>query len=208
MRMSIRLLFRLCASVCAFLGCAVLLVGCAAVSSDQLYGVEGPNTPRLPKSNGLIAFKNKVAVAAAASNEVKEADAFYILIFNESDRYVEYDPKAVTLLDASGKEHGQVSESRLRQLKRRYTLKPPIGFKGDVFSQRGPRLDRGDRASPLNPADVFSSKVMPESRYEFYVFFPRVSAGSEHVHLKIPKMIHGAGGEELVYIFRFEKQTP
>ena len=187
--------------------CAALLAGCGGAYTGHLFGVEGPDTPLMPNSKGLYSVKGNIAVAAAAANEVKEADAFYIIIFNESPVYIEYDKDAVTLLDEDGKEHKQLSRSRVRQLRRRYSLKPPIGFKGDVFAQRGYRLDRGDRISPLNPADVLSSKVMPKSRFEFFVFFPRKSGSSDVLHLKIPQVIMGDSGDELVYIFRFEKQT-
>ena len=194
--------------ICACV-CAALFAGCGGLYSGHLFGVEGPETSATPNSKGgVYSVKNSIGVAAAAVNEVKEADAFYILIFNESPIYIEYDRDAVTLLDQDGKEHKQLSRSRVRQLRRRYkTLRPPIGFRGDVFSERGLRLDRGDRVSPLNPADVLSSKVMPKSRFEFFVFFPRKSAKSDVLHLKIPQVIMGNNGDELVYIFRFEKQT-
>ncbi len=198
-----QIIFPICACVCA-----ALFAGCGGVYSGHLFGVEGPGASLMPNSKGVYSVKNNVGVAAAAANEVKEGDAFYILIFNNSPMFIEYDMAAVTLIDQDGKEHKQLSRSRVRQLRRRYkNLKPPIGFKGDVFSQRGYRLDRGDRVSPLNPADVMSSKVMPKSRFEFFVFFPRKSAASDVLHLKIPQVTMGNTDEELVYIFRFEKQT-
>ena len=78
--------------ICACV-CAALLAGCGGLYSGHLFGVEGPDTSFLtPNSKGgVFSIKNNIAVAAAAANEVKEADAFYILIFNESPIYIEYD---------------------------------------------------------------------------------------------------------------------
>ena len=79
------------------------------------------------------------------------------------------DRSKVLLLDHNGKEYKPLSRSQKNFLiGARYKPKPPIGFSTDIF-----RLDRryeefGDvNVSPLNPGEVFQSKVMPGGRDSF-----------------------------------------
>lgn len=180
--------------------------GCAGIYSGHKFAVPTETSPALPESKGVIAQQQRVGVAVAAQNEVKEADVFYIVILNQAHEYVKYDTTAVRLIDDTGKEHKPLSRNRVRQLRRRYQPKPPIGFSRDVFSQRDERLDMGDRVSPLNAADIFTSTVMPGSRGQFYVYFPAKSVSSPVLHLKVAGIELGGFNEELTYMFRFEVQ--
>ena len=75
--------------------------------------------------------------------------------------------------------------------------------RGDL---EGRLADIGDRVSPLNAADVFTSTVMPGSRGTFFVYFPTKSVSSPVLHLKVGGIELGGFGDELIFMYRFEVQ--
>lgn len=181
-------------------------LGCTGMYSGHKFAVPTETSHAMPESKGVIAQQQRVGVAVAAQNEVKDADVFYIVILNEGGEYVEYDEDALRLIDDTGKEIKPLSRMRVRQLKRRYEPKPPIGFSRDIFSQRQQPFSFGDAVSPLNAADVFTSTVMPGSRATFFVYFPAKSASSPVLYLKVAGITLGGSREKLEYMFRFEVQ--
>lgn len=194
------------ATAIALLVPLMVVLGCSGMYSGHKFAVVTETSHAMPESKGVIAQQQGVGIAVAAQNEVKDADVFYIVILNEAGQYVEYDKSAVRLIDDTGKEFKPLSRVRVRQLKRRYNPKPPIGFSRDIFSQRQRPLSHGDRVSPLNAADVFTSTVMPHSRGSFFVYFPSKSATSPVLYLKVAGITLGGTREELQFMFRFEVQ--
>jgi len=181
-------------------------MGCSGLYAGHKFAVSTETAHQLPESKGVISQQRGIGVAVAAQNEVKDADVFYVVIMNESGEYVKYDKNALRLIDDTGKEHKPLNRHRVKQLTKRYKPRPPIGFSRDVFSQRQAHADIGDRVSPLNAADVFTSTVMPGSRGTFFVYFPTKSVSSPVLHLKVGGIELGGFGDELIFMYRFEVQ--
>ena len=67
------------------------LSSCSGIHYGHIFAVPDAEAEPLPNSNGVISMKNNLIVAAAAQNEVKEADAFYFAMFNRAGEFVSFD---------------------------------------------------------------------------------------------------------------------
>ena len=185
-----------------------MLSGCMGLHTGHMFAVPGPDARPLDKSKGVATAKEGVVVVAAAQNEVKEADAFYFIVYNQTGQYLNFDQSEIRLLDHNGKEYKPLSRSQKNfLLGARYKPKPPIGMAEDTF-----RLDRsvaqyGDtQISPLDPGEVFKWKVMPGSRAAFFAYFHKRSVDSPYITVILPNLEKGASKEKLTFLFRFEVQ--
>jgi hypothetical protein len=173
-----------------------------------MFAVPGLDARPLEKSRGVVAIKKGVAVIAAAQNEVKEADAFYLVVYNRSGQFISLDRSQIRLLDHNGKEYKPLSKSQKNfLLGARYTPRPPVGIKGDVFRYDRSMQDFGDiSVSPLNPGEIFRKKIMPGSRSAFFVYFRKRSIASPVLTLIVPQIELGGTREKITFLFKFEVQ--
>ena len=88
----------------------------------------------------------------------------------------------------------------------RFVPKPPIGFQTDIFRARRERFDSGPSVSPLNPEEVFESKLMPGGRGSFFIYFPKKSLDSPTMTLVFPEIEFGGSREKVTFLFKFEVQ--
>ncbi|GIX06176.1 MAG: hypothetical protein KatS3mg115_0579 [Candidatus Poribacteria bacterium] len=195
----------------AYLSAWTLLVGLfgcgAGLHTGHKFAIPGPEDQFLEKSKGVLAVREGVAVACAAQNEIKDADVFYLILFNGTNEFLEFDASKVRLLDQSGKAHKPLSrQQRVAKFGARYTPKPPIGVSGDIFRASRAVSSFGDVVSPLNPNELFQAKVMPGSRTAFFVYFPPKSIESSRLTLVVPGIRLGSSQKELTFVFPFEVQ--
>ncbi|MBM3215275.1 hypothetical protein FJZ36_10220 [Candidatus Poribacteria bacterium] len=182
--------------------------GCTGIHEGHLFPVPDENTTFLPKSKGAAVSKNGVAVVVASMPDVKEADGFFVIIYNSSGQWVSFDRAAVRLLDHNGQSFKPLTRQEQNfLLGARFQPKPPIGIKGDIFRWDRTLSVQGDWVSPLNPEEVIRTSVMHGGKAPFYVYFRRQSGRSPRLTLIIPNVELGSSMEKLTYVFRFAVQT-
>ena len=116
--------------------------------------------------------------------------------------------KCVFRLDHNGKAYKPLSRSQKNFiLGARYRPKPPIGIASDTFRYDRSVAQYGDtHISPLNPGEVFQSRIMPGSRATFFVYFRKRSIDSPFVTVILPDLELGGTKEKLTFVFPFEVQ--
>lgn len=165
------------------------------------------NSTFFNKSKGLATLKQGVAVVVAPMNDVKEADAFYIVVFNKSGQWVSFDRNEIRLLDQFGNSFKPMTRQEQNfVLGSRFQPQPPFGIVGDVFRWDRTLNIQGDWVTPLKPEEIVRTSVMHGGKAPFFVFFRRRSGKSPRLTLIFPDVELGSSREKLTFVFRFEVQ--
>jgi hypothetical protein len=181
--------------------------GCGGVHRGHLFPVPDENSTFFNKSKGIAVLKQGVAVVVAPMNDVKEADAFYIVVFNKSGQWASFDRNEIRLLDQFGNSYKPMTRQEQNfVLGARFQPQPPFGIAGDVFRWDRTLNTQGDWVSPLNPEEVIKTSVMHGGKSPLFVFFRRQSGKSSRLTLVLPNVELGSSLEKLTYVFRFEVQ--
>lgn len=182
-------------------------LSCGGVHRGHLFPVPDENTTFLKDSKGAAVLRSGVAVVCAPLNEVKEADGFYIVLFNKTGQFISFDRNQVRLLDDNGNSYRQLSKSeRNALLGGKFQPKPPMGIRAEVFRWDRTLAVEGDWVSPLKPEEIMKTSVMNGGKLPFFVFFRRVSGKSSRLTLFIPGVEIGGTMDKETFVFRFEVQ--
>jgi len=185
----------------------VAVVGCGSIHGGHLVPIPDENSTFFNKSKGIAVLKQGVAVVVAPVNEVKEADAFYVVVFNKSGQWVNFDRNEIRLLDQFGNSYKPMTRQEQNfVLGSRYKPTPPFGLPGDVFRWDRTLNTQGDWVSPMSPETVTRTSVMHGGKAPLFVYFRRQSGKSPRLTLVIPNVELGSSLEKLTFVFRFEVQ--
>jgi hypothetical protein len=186
---------------------SIAVAGCGSVHRGHLLPLPDEDTTFLKSARGVAVRKGGVAVVVAPINEVKEADAFYVVLFNQSGQWVNFRPSDVYMLDENMNRIEQLSRAdRNFLLGARHVERPPAGIKADVFRWDRRLNVQGEWAAPLNPDAVVRTSVMSGGKRPFFVYFRKRSTKSPRLMLVVPGVQLGTTMEEHTFQFRFEVQ--
>lgn len=193
---------------------SVYLGGCAKVGDffadifrpERIVPVFDPNATITPQTGTVIYKKNGIVAMAVPLHEVKNLDAFAILIYNDTNRWITYKMEDCQLLDQSGEILKQVDKSKLSfHLPRNFKPKLPPEFAADVFRYDKTIRVQGDAA--VLPTDDFKkTNVMPRNKSLFYIYFPKRSSKSNNLRIIVPGVTSEFNDQQTTFVFKFRVQ--
>ena len=75
----------------------LILAGCGLSATRDILPAPGADVTLLPRTKGIAAVKDDIAIAVIPLPDVKELDGFGIIIANESKRWVSFEKKDCVL---------------------------------------------------------------------------------------------------------------
>ncbi len=190
------------------------LSGCAKVGDfvtdifrpERIVPVFDPNATITPQTGTVIYKKNGIVAMAVPLHDVKNLDAFAILIYNNTSHWITYKKEDCKLLDQSGEIVQQVDKSKLSfHLPRNFKPKLPPEFAADVFRYDKAIRVQGDTA--VLPTDDFKkTNVMPKNKSLFYIYFPKRSTRSHNLRIIVPGVTSEFNDQQTTYVFKFRVQ--
>lgn len=157
-----------CSSALYFLiAIAILLASCSAFETTKITPVPQPDATWLYESNAIAAFKEGIAVLAVPLNDVKEVDAFAVIVVNQTDHWVSFYKKECVLLDQGGGHAKPLEKSQLSvYLKKNFEPRMPLSLGSEVFRWKRDIVLKGD-TGPIPVEDVDKTSVLPGRRSQF-----------------------------------------
>lgn len=182
------------------------IVSCASLQTTNIVPAIDQDATIFPKTGAVVSTKNGIVVLAVPLNDVKEVDAFGVIIVNETRNWVSFYKNKCVLLDPNGSTFPPLSKSEENfHLGRGFKPKMPPQFKMELFSWRHGIIGRGSiPAMPLE--DLQKTLVMPGSKRQFFLYFKKRSARSSRLTLIIPNVYNEVSDEKTTFAFKFDVQ--
>lgn len=173
---------------------------------ERIVPVFDPNAIITPQTGTVIYKKNGIIAMAVPIHDVKNLDAFAILISNKTDHWITYKREDCQLLDQTGNMVNQVDKSKLSfHLPRNFKPKLPPEFAADVFRYDKTIRIQGD-AAVLPTEDYKKTNVMPKSQSLFYIYFPKRSTKSNNLRIIVPGVTSDFNEQQTTFVFKFRVQ--
>ena len=186
----------------ANLGCATLQT---AFQTERIVPVFDPEATLLMRSGSAAYVKNGITAIAVPLNDVKEVDAFGIIVFNSTDHWISLRQKDCSMLDQSGKVYKPIHRSQHTfYLGKNFTPKMPPEFREDFRENRVLR-SMGDPVA-LPTEDIEKTTIMPKRRVRFFLYFHKRSVESSNLRIIVPKVHSEFTDTETTFVFKFEVQ--
>lgn len=192
----------------------VSLTGCGKVGDvatnlfrpERIVPVFDADATITPQTGTIIYQKNGIVVMAVALNDVKNVDAFGILIYNRTDHWISFEKENCWMQDQSGNIVKQIDRSRQSfYFKKNFKPKLPPEFAADVFRWDKTIRIQGDHAV-LPTEDLKKTNVMPKNSSLFYLYFPKRSIKSNNLRVIIPGVTSEFNDQQTTFVFKFKVQ--
>ncbi len=183
-----------------------MIVGCASFQTRTIVPAIDQGATIFPKTGAVASTKSGLVVLSVPLNDVKEVDAFGVIIVNETQNWVSFYKNKCVLLDQNGSTFNPLSKSEEHfHLGKRFKPKMPPEFKMELFSWRHGIVGRGSiPGMPLE--DLQKTLVMPGSKRQFFLYFKKRSVQSSRLTLIIPNVYNEVSDEKTTFAFKFDVQ--
>ena len=176
-----------------------------AFQTERIVPVFDPEATILMRSGSAVYVKNGITAIAVPLNNVKEVDAFGIIVFNSTDHWISLRQEDCSMLDQSGKVHKPIHRSQHTfYLGNNFTPKMPPEFREDFRENRVLR-SMGDLVA-LPSEDIKKTTIMPRRRVRFFLYFHKRSVESSNFRIIVPKVHSEFTDTETTFVFKFEVQ--
>ncbi|MBC8461297.1 MAG: hypothetical protein H8D67_25260 [Deltaproteobacteria bacterium] len=183
-----------------------IIVGCASLQGTQIVPIIDQGATIFPQTMAVASLKNGLVVLAVPLNDVKEVDAFGIIIVNETQNWVSFYKNKCVLLDRSGSTYKPLSRSEETfHLGKNFKPQMPPEFPIEIFSWRHGILGRGNLPS-MSLDDEQKTLVTPGGKRQFFLYFRKRSIDSSRLTLIIPNVYNEVSDEKATFAFKFEVQ--
>ena len=181
-------------------------VNCGSFRTVKIVPVADPKVNIFPRTNSVGIVKDGIIVLAVPLNDVKEVDAFGIIIVNDTNHWIHFYKNKCVLYDRSGTSVKPIPESQKNlYLSKGFKPKLPLGFKEDTFNWKHGSAWVGDTGGiPLN--DIEKTQIMPKLKRQFFLYFRKRSVDSSRLTLIIPNVYNETEGKKTTFAFKFEVQ--
>ncbi len=193
---------------------SVSLVGCAKIGdvANDLFHPEiivpvfDPDATITPQTGTVIYVENGIVAMAVPLHDVKNVNAFGILIYNRTDHWISFKREDCKMLDHSGNIIKQLDKAQQAlHLSRNFKPKLPPEFVADVFRYDKTIRIQGD-AAVLPTEDLKKTNIMPKNLTRFYLYFPKRSARSTNLRIIVPGVTSEFNDQQTTFVFKFKVQ--
>ena len=193
---------------------SISLGGCAKMRNvaadlfrrEWIVPVFDPDATIMPQTGTVIYVENGIVAMAVPLNDIKNVDAFGILLFNKTNHWISFKKEDCQMLDYSGNIVKQLDKSQQSfYLKNNSKPKLPPEFAADIFRWDKTLRVQGDPAV-LPMADSKKTNIMPQNRSEFFIYFPKRSSKSTKLRIMVPGVTSEFNGQQTTFVFIFKVQ--
>ena len=192
---------------------SISLGGCAKIRNvaadlfrrEWIVPVFDPNATIMPQSGTVIYVENGIVAMAVPLNDIKNVDAFGILLFNKTNHWISFKKEDCQMLDYSGNIVKQLDKSQQSFYLKKNKPKLPSEFATDIFRwDKTLRVQGGPPVLPI--ADFKKTNIMPQNRSKFFIYFPKRSSKSTNLRIMVPGVTSEFNGQQTTFVFKFKVQ--
>ena len=193
---------------------SVSIIGCNKLQNfandlirpERIVPVFDPDATITPQTGTVIYEKKGIVVMAVPLHDVKNVDAFGILIHNRTGHWISFEKEKFWMQDQAGNIVKQLSKSQESfHLKKNFKPKFPPEFAADVFRWDRTISVQGSHAV-LPTEDLKKTNVMPRNTTRFPIYFPKRSLKSKNLRIVIPSVTSEFNDQQTTFVFKFKVQ--
>ena len=181
-------------------------INCGCFKTIKIVPVVDPKAQIFPRTDAVGIIKDGIIAITVPLNDVKEVDAFGVIIVNNTDHMIHFEKNNCVLLDQSGESSNPIPKSQENlYLNKNFKPKMPLNFKEDLFNWKHGSLWVGNSGGlPFN--DIEKTQIMPKLKRQFFLYFRKRSVNSSGLTLIIPNVYNEMEGKKTSFLFKFEVQ--
>ncbi|MBD3184158.1 hypothetical protein GF312_17875 [Candidatus Poribacteria bacterium] len=180
----------------------IVLAGCGLNVTRNILPVADQDVVILPRVKGAASHKNEISLIVVPLEDVKEADAFGVMIVNESSHWLKFKKEDFVLIQG-GDVRKPMSESQVNvRMGASYKPTMPKELTADLYEWRKSINIRDSRGFRVIDEDKTLS-VMRGNKEVIYVFF-KTTDDISPMQLIIPNIQKEETGERIRFSFTFE----
>ncbi len=192
----------------------ISIVGCGKLRNfandlirpERIVPVFDPDATITPQSGTVIYEENGIVVMVVPLHDIKNVDAFGVLIHNRTDHWISFEKEKFWMQDQAGNIVQQLSKAQQAfHLKKNDKPKFPPEFAADIFRWDRTISIQGDHAV-LPSEDLKKTNVMPKRTLRFPIYFPKRSLKSKNLRIVIPGITSEFNEQQTTFTFRFRVQ--
>lgn len=176
------------------------------IHPERIVPVFDPDATIMPQTGTVIYEQNGIVVMAVALHDVKNVDAFGILIHNRTSHWISFEKEKFWMQDQAGNIVKQLSRAQEAfHIKKNSKPKFPPEFAADVFRYDKTIRAQGDQAA-LPTEDLKKTNIMPRKTIRFPIYFPKRSLKSKNLRVVLPGVTSEFNDQQTTFTFRFRVQ--
>jgi len=181
-------------------------INCGSFKTIKIVPVVGPEVQIFPRTDAAGIVKDGLIAIVVPLNDVKEVDAFGVIIVNNTDHMIHFKKNKCVLLDQGGSSSNPIPKKQESlYLNKNFKPKLPLTFKEDIFNWKHGSVWVGDSGGiPLN--DVEKTQILPKLKRQFFLYFRKRSVSASRLTLIIPNVYNEMEGKKTTFLFKFEVQ--
>ncbi len=184
---------------------SIVIVGCGAFNSTRnIVPLPNEDMTILKQSSGVAMTKNRISVAVAPIQDVKELDVFGVLIVNDTSNWISIKQEECMLVQDCKALYPMETKMALARLGSGYKAKMPNTFSADVYEWRKDINNRSSRSSKVVDEDKKVS-IVTGSKDTIYLYFSTQGSNAP-MQLIIPNVYNETTKERTSFSFKFEIQ--
>lgn len=208
------LIWKRCSYILILFVLMTSIVGCGSIQNftnnllrpERIVPVFDPDATIAPQSGTVIYEKNGIVVMVVPLPEIKNVDAFGVLIHNRTGHWISFEKEKFWMQDQAGNIVKQLSKAQeATRLKKNFKPKFPPEFAADVFRWDRTISIQGDYAV-LPTEDLKKTNVMPRRTVRFAIYFSRRSLKSKNLRIVIPGVTSEFNDQQTTFTYRFRVQ--
>lgn len=190
------------------------IVGCGSIRNftndlirpERIVPVFDPDATIMPQSGTVIYEKNGIVVMVVPLHDIKNVDAFGVLIHNRTGHWISFEKEKFWMQDQAGNIVKQLSKAQEAfHIKKNDKPQFPPEFAAEVFRWDRTISIQGDHAV-LPSEDLKKTNVMPKRTLRFPIYFPKRSLKSKNLRIVIPGVTSEFNEQQTTFTFRFRVQ--
>lgn len=176
------------------------------IRPERIVPVFDPNATITHQTGTVIYEQNGIVVMAVPLHDVKNVDAFGILIHNRTSHWISIEKEKFWMQDQAGNIVKQLSRAQEAfHIKKNSKPKFPPEFAADVFRYDKTIRAQGDHAV-LPTEDLKKTNIMPRKTIRFPIYFPKRSLKSKNLRVVLPGITSEFNDQQTTFVFKFRVQ--
>jgi hypothetical protein len=184
---------------------SIFIVGCGGFRSTRnIVPLPNEDMTILKQSNGVAMTKNGISIAVAPIQDVKELDAFGVLIVNDTPNWISVKQEECMIVQDGKAVYPMETATALARLGSGYKQKMPNTFIADVFDWRKDINNKSSKGSKVVDEDKKVS-IVTGSKSTIYLYFSTQGSNAP-MQLIVPNVYNETTKERTSFSFKFEIQ--
>jgi hypothetical protein len=180
----------------------IILAGCGLRATRDILPVPNPDVIVLPRVKGIAATKESISIAVVPLPDVKELDAFGVIIANESPNMLTFSKEDCMLIQSGQVRYPLTDNQVYKRLGSSYQPSMPSGLNMDIYAWRQSVNLRSSRGLEGMIKEEKRLSIMGNAKEKIFLFF-KTQDDMTPLQFRIQNIQNETTGQRTWFSFKF-----